>query len=606
MLKFLRGSRRTAIVWWLVILGTAVTFIIGFSVAPNLVSGREVRGSTVLGTVDGQPVTQLDLQNTYNLLAQQFVSQYGRDPAGREEGMLREQAWLQLVSERTLLQVGRKLGYRAGDAEVVFAVKNTPPPTVRSQPAFQTNGQFDAQKYTAALSDPQINWAPLEDEVRRTLPAQKLEERLLATAKFSEPELMRTFLDQYEKAQVTVARWLPSTAPLDTTKITEAMQRDYYDKHRGLFSGPVEAVAVVVVMPKKFTPEDDRSALDRARSLAEQARGGADFAQLARDHSEGPTADQGGEMGRDFRAADLPPDIAGQVGSVADSAVLNPVREGTKYYLMQVRRSPTQGPEPLYRLRQIVISIRISETSLADDVSRLEKLRKAAKARGLGPAAAAMGVAARETGWINSNTFSPELYSIPQAQGFVLTATPGTVSPIFDQEANWVLLQVKERREEGPRKFEDVRAQVKAYLEQHLRLEEPRRAAARAQAATQAGKSLEDAARAEGAATVEATGLFSRVQPPPQLVGSNLALGLAFALPVGQIGGPVTAAGGGVLLLRKDAYQPAPMASYDSLKVPVSRGLLSTRQNRSFSAWIEWLRSNGKVEDHRGDVLPVQ
>jgi hypothetical protein len=99
--------------------------------------------------------------------------------------------------------------------------------------------------------------------------------------------------------------------------------------------------------------------------------------------------------------------------------------------------------------------------------------------------------------------------------------------------------------------------------------------------------------------------MFSRAQAPPQLVGSNLALGLAFTLPAGQVGGPISAAGG-VLLLRKDAHEPAPMASYDSLKVQVSRGLLSTRQNRNFSAWLDWLRSTSKVEDRRGDVLPIQ
>ena len=605
MLKFLRGSRRTAIIWWLVILGTAVTFIIGFSVAPNIVGTREVRGSTVLGTVDGQPITQQDLQNTYNGLVQQFVQQYGRDPQSREEGMLREQAWLQLLTEKSMLRLGRRIGFRATDPEVVFAMRNTPPASVRSQPAFQTNGRFDAQKYMAALSDPQINWSPLEEEVRRTLPAQKVEERLLATAKFSEPELMRAFVDQYEKAQVMVARWLPSTAPLDTTKITDATLREYYEQHRGLFSGPVEASAVVVILPKKFTPEDDAAARDRAASLAQQARAGADFAQLARDHSEGPTADQGGEVGRDFRAADLPAEVSGKVATVADSAVLDPVREGIKYYLMQVRRSPVVGPEPLYRMRQIVISIRISETSLQEDLERLEKLRKAARSRGLGPTAAAMGVAARETGWVNANSFAPELYAIPQAQGFVLTAKAGSVSAVYDQEANWVLLQVKERREEGPRKFEDVRAQVRAFVEQRMRLEEPRRAAERALAAVRGGQDFVAAARAAGAATVEATGMFSRAQAPPQLVGSNLALGLAFTLPAGQVGGPISAAGG-VLLLRKDAHESAPMASYDSLKVQVSRGLLSTRQNRNFSAWLDWLRSTSKVEDRRGDVLPIQ
>lgn len=605
MLKFLRGSRKTAIIWWLVILGTAVTFIIGFSVAPNIVGGREVRGSTVLGRVNGEPLTQQQLQANYNTLAQDFVTRYGRDPQGREEKMLWEQAWIQLVTEKTLVQEGKRLGYGASDPEVVFAVRNTPPPSVRSQPFFQTNGQFDPQKYLAALSDPQVNWSPLEEEVRRMMPAQKLEERIMATAKFSEPELRRAFLDQYEKASVTVARWFPSTEPVDTTQVTEQMLREYYEQHLGRFAGPAEANAVIVSLPKKFAPEEEQIALEQARSLAEQARGGADFQQLARDYSEGPTADQGGEMGRDFRVSELPPDISQQAAAVTDSAVLDPVREGTNYYVMQVRRSPMQGPEPVVRMRQIVIPIRISDSSMQDDLATLEKLRRDARSRGLAAAAAGMGLAARETGWINANSFSPELFSIPQAQGFVLSAPEGAVSPIYDQDANWVVVQVREHRDEGPRPIDDVRDQVKAYVEQQLRLEAPRRTAERALALVRAGESLEAAARAESAASVQSTPLFTRAQPPAQLVGSNLALGLAFGLPVGEVGGPV-ATSGGVILVRKDAEEMPAAASYDSLKEQVSLRLRNTRQTRGFSAWVDWLRQQSEVEDDRGDVLVVQ
>jgi hypothetical protein len=142
-------------------------------------------------------------------------------------------------------------------------------------------------------------------------------------------------------------------------------------------------------------------------------------------------------------------------------------------------------------------------------------------------------------------------------------------------------------------------------VERQLRLEQPRRAAERALAAVRAGQDFSAAARAAGAATVEASAPFTRVQPPPQLAGSNLALGLAFALPTGQVGGPLSTAAG-VLLLRKDGSEPAPAASYDSLKASLSQELLNTRRSRSLSAWLDWLRATTKVEDRRGDVLPIQ
>jgi peptidyl-prolyl cis-trans isomerase D len=606
MLKFLRGGRRTALIWWLVIFGTAVTFIIGFSVAPNLVGSREVRGSTILGSIGGQPITQQELQTTYTGLAKNFVGQYQRDPQGREEAMLREQAWMQLLTQKAVLAESRRLGIEASDPEVVFAVRFTPPSSVAQEPAFQTNGKFDQQKYYAALSDPSINWAPLEDEVRRGLPAQKLQERILATAKFSETELRQAVMDQYQTAQVTVARWAAASGPVDTTKFTDQVLRDYYDQHHGEFVGPSQASAVIVAFPKRTSPEDDKAALDRARSLVQQARGGADFAQLARDHSEGPLAEQGGEMGRTFVAADLPQSISSQLGSVTDSAVFDPVREGSRYFVLQVRKVPPgPGGQPLYRLRQIIIEIHLSEELQQEDLNRLQKLRKEAKSHPLGPLAAAMGVAARETGWFTANGFSPDLFAVPQAQQFALASLKGAVSPIYDADASWMLVQVKDRREEGLRKFEDVRADVRRAVEQNARLETPRQAAARALAAIKAGGDFEATARAGGATSIDVSTSFTRSQSAPQLGGSYMAMGVAFGLPVGQVGGPVSSPNG-VLLIRKDAGTVPSPASYDSLKSQVAKGLLSMRQQREFGAWIEWLRTRAKLEDHRGDVLLVE
>jgi hypothetical protein len=311
-------------------------------------------------------------------------------------------------------------------------------------------------------------------------------------------------------------------------------------------------------------------------------------------------------VGRNFIASDLPAPIASKLGTFADSAVFDPVREGSRYYVLQVRKAPPgPGGEPLYRLRQIIIEIHLSEELQQEDLARLQKLRKEAKSRPLGPLAAAMGVATRETGWFSASGFSPDFFTVPQAQQFALVSPKGAVSPIYDADANWMLIQVKDRREEGLREFEDVREEVRRAVERDARLEAPRRAAGRALAAIRAGGDFATCARAEGATSVDATTPFTRNQPVPQLGGSFMAIGIAFGLPVGQVGGPVSSMNS-VMLVHKDAsMDPAP-AGYDSLKSQVSKGLLATRQNREFGAWIEWLRTQAKVQDHRGDVLLVE
>lgn len=606
MLKFLRGSRRTAAIWWLIIFGTAVTFIIGFSVAPNIgVGDRKTSTTASLGAVNGKQISVADYDRTMNQVETTYRSTYGRDPQGRDLEMMREQAWAQLVTETAILDEAKKQGYRATDDEVLFAVRNTPPPWVRSQPAFQSNGQFDPRKYQSALSDPSVNWAPLEDEMRRMLPGQKLESNLLSTAKFSEPELRETFLDQYEKASVSVARWSAVGGQIDTSKFTEAALKAYYEAHKGRFAGAAQAQAVVARMAKTVRPEDQAATLERAKALVAQIRGGADFAQLARDQSEDPSASSGGDLGQNIKLSQVNGNLKATLTAVRDSAVLDPQLQQTKYYILKVKRAADENGEPAFRASQIVLSIHPSDESKQADLERLRKLREAAAKKGLAAAAAGMGIAAQTTEWFSLQMMVPALLSIPQAQQFALLAEKGTVSPVYDQDDYWAILQVKDKQPAGPRPYDAVRAQVRGAVELEARLAAPMAAAERAAAAIKAGKKFEDAAKAEGATMVESPPPFTRANPPGSLAGSPRAIGMAFGLPVGQIGGPVMSPIA-VILLKKNGLEEAPIAKYDSLKTIVSQNLLSLRQNRTFQAWLDDLRDGARVEDRRGDVLEPQ
>jgi parvulin-like peptidyl-prolyl isomerase len=488
----------------------------------------------------------------------------------------------------------------ASDPEVVFAIRNTPPTWVRQLPVFQTDGRFDFQKYHQALANPNVDWSGLEMEVRRVLPAQKLEELMLASARFSEPELRRAFIEQYEKAKVTLALWIPPGGQPDTASLADTEVREFYEQNSGLFSGPAMARIEVVTVPKTVLPEDGETALAGARALVEQARSGADFSQLAADMGEGALARQGGDMGT-LRASEIPAAARLPIEALGDSGITDPFLQDNRVFIFKSVRIQTE-PEPAYRLWQISMPVRISAAALQADLERVNDLRRAGRKSGLGPAAARMGLAAQQSGWFSATSFDPLVFNIPQIQQFATMSMVGELSPVYDQETGWMIAQVIGRREAGLYPFEEVADEVKVSLARERSQVEAEQAARRARAVIEGGGDFVTEVEKEGATQTKVTELFTRVTPDGVVAGSPRAIGLAFSLEPGQLAGPLTTPLG-VYLIRKDASEAAPMDQYDELKGEISTSLLTARQQQTFGAWLDWYRDRSRVEDWRGDVL---
>jgi len=61
-----------------------------------------------------------------------------------------------------------------------------------------------------------------------------------------------------------------------------------YDTNKGRFVSGLRVQLEVLIVPHQYSAEDTRTAKQLATSLVDRARHGEDFAQLARDYSEGP------------------------------------------------------------------------------------------------------------------------------------------------------------------------------------------------------------------------------------------------------------------------------------------------------------------------------
>jgi peptidyl-prolyl cis-trans isomerase D len=601
MLKYLRmGSKRTKTIWWILTVVTVFSFVGGFIFlfGSGLDSSNQARMSGALGTVNGDPITRADFQNAVAEQRLAYRQRFNAEPTDAETGMIEAQAWRALINQRLLDAKARQMGLGVHDREVVLTLQAAPPNVIVSMPEFQTNGQFDPQKYGAALRNPNLNWAPFEDMVRRQLPVRKLQERMIAAIKLSQPELQEAYHQRFDKASLTVVNVPPETGAPVTPPNDAEMDRIYQEK-KGLFNAPERVQLEILAAPKRFSEEELRVAREQAQSLVDRARRGEDFAQLAKDYSEGPAAEQGGEVQRVFQPAELGPELGPKLAAMGKGAISDPIAENGRFLVIKcLDRVPDPATGALgIKIAQIMINVRASEQSLRDQYDDLRKLRDRAKSVGLAKAATEKSLTTTRTPFFPFGGTPPQLYQTPELADWAFSAKIGEISSVVQSSEGFFLAQLAERRDAGPAPKADVVEQLRQLAEAQARTRAAKPKADQIAQAVRGGATLEAAAKAAGLAAAPVAGM-SRMQPDPRLASSPEAVGAAFGAPLGTLVGPIETLSGWVLM-RVDARIVADSVAFEQLKGQVTTEILQRKQNDFMQSWMADLRKGAKVKDLR-------
>ncbi|HEY2954702.1 MAG TPA: SurA N-terminal domain-containing protein [Candidatus Eisenbacteria bacterium] len=601
MLRFLRGAtHHTKTIWWVLIFITISGFVLGFVflLGSGLGSGRGGRGTNFAGTVNGERILFSEYQAALANQRDAYRRQYKTEPAERDEKMIELQAWRNLVIEKLLGQQAKALGIRPRDREVVLTLKTSPPAQLVNQPVFQTDGKFDPAKYQQALNDPKINWAGFEEIVRQQLPVRKLQERLLAAIKLSEPELREAFHDRYDRATVTVVQ-VPAAPDSGTPAPAEADLDRAYQRYRGRFATDERVQLEVLIVPERIGEEEQRVARELAQSLATRARGGEDFAALCKDYSEGPNAEQGGVVDRYFQPGELGGEAGAKIAALNAGEVSDAFLDGTRYMVVKLmdKKQATPGAPPSLKIAQIAIKVRPNENTLRDQVEELKKLRERATRIGLGRAAAERGLATARTEWYDYDRSPQSLFGVPEAGDWGLTARPNEVSPVFVGLDELAVAQLAARRAAGIPPREEITDELRQFARADLRVERSKPAADVVEKALASGGTLEQAARAAGLTAAKVEGL-TRVRPDPRISGAPEMVGALFAAPAGKVLGPVRGLNGWYFG-RLDQLVPADSASFTALKGQLSNEILQRRQQSFLLGYLASVRGKAKVTDLR-------
>ncbi len=169
-----------------------------------------------------------------------------------------------------------------------------------------------AQRIRKQILDQIVNERLLEQEAERqklSVASDAVEARVQALqARFPSPE---AFNQELSRRGLTTAQLRKNIKRgllrqevinkeiFEKISVSPEELRAYFQKHRDTYvqEEKVHARHILIQVAPDASPEDDQKAKARATAVLAKARKGGDFAQLAKQHSEGPSGERGGDLG---------------------------------------------------------------------------------------------------------------------------------------------------------------------------------------------------------------------------------------------------------------------------------------------------------------------
>jgi len=574
--------------------------------------GMEVTGSggsrNELGSVNGTPVTAEAFQRRVQELEQQFRAQGNGKITAEQERQIQDRAWDDLVAQiLTQQELGRR-GIRVTDDEIRYAALNIPAPAYQQQEVFQTNGQFDINKYRQYLASPNASdevLGQLEQYYRSVIPESKLQEQISAGVWLSDAQLWRMYRDRIETATVEYVPLDLSRLSPGSVQVSDAEIRDWYAAHKDEFKRPRTARFTVAYLPTASGDRERAAVLAHAQELRAQLAAGGDFATAARaESSDTGSARQGGNLGT-VRRGQMVAAFDSAIWALPVNEVSAPVQTQFGYHLLQVT---ARGGDSAV-VRHILLPIRKSDAELETIDARSDSLEKIAQsAAGLEAGARSVGAVLRQGITVSDdlpyiNGVGGAMEALNWAAGEARVAAPGDrpVSDVMESDLALYIVRLENYLGKGTMTLAEATPAIREQLILKKKRERARAEGTRMVAEVRGGKTLQQAAAARGLA-VQTAGPFTRLDPNRVFGQASEAVGAAFGTPLNQVSGVVETTAG-LFIVRPVARTAASAAEFARNRAQIRQAVTTQLRRQAVERWLDSAKRAAKIKDNRDRML---
>ena len=561
--------------------------------------------------VDGQPIAASTFLDRYRNVARLYQEQSGGEfsPALARQLGIPDQVVGELVRSRVLVLEAERLGLQVTNAEVGT--------NIATSPTFQENGVFIGRDaYLSMLRAARLNPRDFEDSVRSDVLTEKLQRLITESPHVSDLELREEYRRRNENASLDL--WFLTTdSRRGEVEVTEADARArfeaapeafkvpeqrriryltlseqtvaeevsvrrreiqrYYNRNLFQYQLGEQAEASHILLQAESEADEDATRTLAAR-LAERARTGEDFAELARTYSadEG-TREAGGALGI-FGPEEMVPEFSEAVFSMMPGEISDPVRTDYGYHVVRLDNRQAAETRELSEVEGEIESRLRQEkaaTLLAERV--LELGERVGNADSLSDLAGDYPLLIPQESDFFSTSDSVAGFGSLELSALAFDLELGAVGGPVRLATGYAFLEVIEERPPHVPEFEEIREQVIAELEEE-----------RAESlAREAGQTLRD--RVADGQTVDTD--------PTPLEGwfRGSALGAAGPLPgaeetvfgaeIGDVVGPLEA-GRGYAIVRINGKEGFSETTFEEQQEPFRAQMMEEKKQRVWAAFV--------------------
>jgi peptidyl-prolyl cis-trans isomerase D len=608
-----------------------LAFVI-FYIPAFLERGPDAMSTDAVASVDGQDITVNEFRRAYQTQLQVYRNAYG---GNMSEQMLKQlgldqQILQQMVDEQAALAEARRQGIDVSDSEVAQRIV--------SIPAFQENGQFIGQARYAALlrmQRPPMTAEEFEDSLRRSIVVDKLRSALTDWVTVGDKDVAQEFKRRNEKVKVDLVLF-PADKYRADVAVTDAELQSYFDSHkeqyrigerrkikyllidvdalRGrtpvtsreieksyndnieMYSTPEQVRASHILL--KTDGKNDAEVKAKADEVLKEAKGGADFAELAKKYSQDEqSAKNGGDLDY-FARGKMVPEFDEVAFTLQPGQVSDVVKTQFGYHIIKVVDKKPATTRTLEEVRPQIteqLSWEKAQARAGDLAASLEK--EISAPADLDKTAQREGLKVQESGFFTRDEPILGLGPSPAAAAEAFGLNAGQVSGAVQTSRGYAFLTVTGTQAPHTPKLDEVKEKVREDVTKQKAKELARQKAATVLASLKNAPDFAKAAKDAGV-EVKSTELQPRESPYPEVGVSPQLDEVAFSAPTASVSDPIDTENG-IAIVRVAEHRAPTDAEFTAEKARLQDEMLNERRNRFFSAYMVKAKQRMKIEVNR-------